>query len=74
MQAQLKTPPTDSSGRWRILLCMCAWFVCAPQINASQLVFSHEAGMPVFLEDAAYELPAAHLRLGPEAPCNGIAR
>ncbi|KXZ50888.1 hypothetical protein GPECTOR_14g137 [Gonium pectorale] len=43
-------------------------------VNKAALVFSHEAGMPVFLEEAAYSLPPPHMCLGPEAPCRGVAR
>ncbi|KAG2493472.1 hypothetical protein HYH03_008289 [Edaphochlamys debaryana] len=43
-------------------------------LNKTQLVFSHEPGMPVFLEEAAYALPPPELCLGPTAPCNGVAR
>ncbi|EFJ49198.1 hypothetical protein VOLCADRAFT_90100 [Volvox carteri f. nagariensis] len=43
-------------------------------VNKSQLVFSHEPGMPVFLEEAAYVLPAPPMCLGPEVPCRGVAR
>lgn len=42
-------------------------------VNKSQLVFSHEPGMPVFLEEAAYVLPPPHMCLGPDTPCRGVA-
>ncbi|PNW70067.1 hypothetical protein CHLRE_17g704300v5 [Chlamydomonas reinhardtii] len=44
------------------------------QLNKSHLVFSHEVGMPVFLEEAAYELPPPSMCLGPSWPCRGVAR
>ncbi|GLI64998.1 hypothetical protein VaNZ11_008424 [Volvox africanus] len=43
-------------------------------VNKSQLVFSHEPGMPVFLEEAAYVLPPPHMCLGPETSCRGVSR
>ncbi|GFR48568.1 hypothetical protein Agub_g10470, partial [Astrephomene gubernaculifera] len=43
------------------------------EINKAHLVFSHEPGMPVFLEEAHYALPPPPLCLGPQAPCNGVA-